>query len=65
VAGRPDTAGKAAAIDKSGISEKNLQKMAEDLPLDHSALILICLRVRGNLRLLTDLTNYYRHLSQL
>jgi uncharacterized membrane protein len=41
VAGRPDIAGEGAAADASGISEKHLQKMAEDLPLDRSALLLI------------------------
>ena len=41
VAGRPDIAGEGAAADASGISEKHLQKMAEDLPPDHSALLLI------------------------
>jgi len=40
-AGGPDIAGEATAVDTSGISEKNLQKMAEDLPSDHSALLLI------------------------
>jgi predicted double-glycine peptidase/uncharacterized membrane protein len=39
--GRPDIAGEAAAADTSGISEKHLHKMAEDLPPDHSALLLI------------------------
>jgi len=39
--GRSDTAGEAASADASGISEKNLQKMVEDLPPDHSALFLI------------------------
>jgi len=41
VAGRPDIAGEGAAADASGISEKHLQKMAEDLPPDRSALLLI------------------------
>ena len=41
LAGRPDIAAEEAALDSSGISEKNLQKMAEDLPPDHSALLLI------------------------
>jgi uncharacterized protein len=41
VAGRPDISGEAAATDTPGISEKHLQKMAEDMPPDHSALILI------------------------
>jgi predicted double-glycine peptidase len=40
-AGTPDIAGEGAAADASGISEKNLQKIAEDLPPDHSALLLI------------------------
>jgi len=40
-AGRPDIAGEGAAADASGISEKHLQKMAEDLPPDRSALLLI------------------------
>jgi predicted double-glycine peptidase/uncharacterized membrane protein len=40
-AGKPDIAGEAAAADTSGISEMHLQKMAEDLPPDHSALLLI------------------------
>jgi predicted double-glycine peptidase len=40
-AGRSDTAGEAVAADTSGISERHLQKMAEDLPPDHSALLLI------------------------
>jgi uncharacterized protein len=40
-AGRPEIAGEAAAADTSGISEKNLQMMAEDLPSDHSAVLLI------------------------
>lgn len=38
---RPDIAGEAAAVATSDISEKDLQKMAEDLPPDHSALLLI------------------------
>ena len=41
VAGRPDLAGEGAAADASGISERHLQKMAEDLPPDRSALLLI------------------------
>jgi len=41
MAGRADIADEATAVDTSGISEKNLQKMAEDLPPDHSALLLI------------------------
>jgi hypothetical protein len=41
VAGRSDIAGEGAAADASGISEKHLQKMAEDLPPDHSAFLLI------------------------
>ena len=41
VAGRPDIAGEGAAADASGISEKHLQKMAEDLPPNRSALFLI------------------------
>jgi uncharacterized membrane protein len=41
VAGRPDIAGEGAPADASGISEKHLQKMAEDLPPDRSALLLI------------------------
>jgi len=41
VAGRPDLAGEGAAADASGISERHLQKMAEDLPPGHSALLLI------------------------
>ena len=41
LAGRPDIAAEEAAPDTSGISEKNLQKMAQDLPPDHSALLLI------------------------
>jgi hypothetical protein len=40
-AGRPDIAGEGAAADASGISEKHLQKMAEDLPPNRSALFLI------------------------
>jgi predicted double-glycine peptidase/uncharacterized membrane protein len=40
-AGRPDIAGESAPADASGISEKYLQKMAEDLPPDRSALLLI------------------------
>jgi predicted double-glycine peptidase/uncharacterized membrane protein len=40
-AGRPDIAGEGAAADTSGISEMHLQKVAEDLPPDHSALLLI------------------------
>jgi uncharacterized membrane protein len=40
-AGRPDLAGEGAAADASGISERHLQKMAEDLPPDRSALLLI------------------------
>jgi uncharacterized membrane protein len=40
-AGRPDIAGEGAAADASGISEKHLQKMAEDLPPDRSAFLLI------------------------
>jgi uncharacterized protein len=36
-----DIAGETAAADTSGISEKHLQKMAEDLPPDRSALLLI------------------------
>jgi predicted double-glycine peptidase len=41
VAGRLGPAGEGAAPDPSGISEKHLQKMAEDLPPDRSALLLI------------------------
>lgn len=41
VAGRPDIAGEGAASDASGISERHLRKMAEDLPPDHSAFLLI------------------------
>lgn len=41
LAGRPDIAAKEAAPETDGISEKNLQKMADDLPPDHSALLLI------------------------
>ena len=41
VTGRPEIAGEGAVVDPSGISEKHLQKMAEDLPPDHSALLLI------------------------
>ena len=41
LAGRPDIAAEEAAPDTSGISEKNLQKMAQDLPPDHSALLLV------------------------
>jgi predicted double-glycine peptidase len=41
VTGRPAIAGEKAATDASGISEKHLQKMAEDLPPDRSALLLI------------------------
>jgi predicted double-glycine peptidase/uncharacterized membrane protein len=37
----PGIAGETAAADTSGISEKHLQKMAEDLPPDRSALFLI------------------------
>ena len=40
-AGRPDLAGEGAAADASGISERHLQKMAEELPPGHSALLLI------------------------
>jgi predicted double-glycine peptidase len=40
-AGRPDLAGEGAAADASGISERHLQKMAEDLPPDRSAFLLI------------------------
>jgi predicted double-glycine peptidase/uncharacterized membrane protein len=40
-AGRPDLAGEGAAADASGISERHLQKMAEDLPPGRSALLLI------------------------
>ncbi len=39
--GRPDIATEEATPATSGISERNLQKMAEDLPPDHSALLLI------------------------
>lgn len=41
VAGRPDIAGEGAATDTSGISEEHLQKIAEDLPPDRSAFLLI------------------------
>ena len=41
VAGKPDIAVEVAAADASGVSEKHLQKMAEDLPPDHSTLFLI------------------------
>jgi predicted double-glycine peptidase/uncharacterized membrane protein len=41
MAGRPDIAVEVAAADASGVSEKHLQKMAEDLPPGHSALLLI------------------------
>ena len=41
VAGRQGLAGEEAAPDPSGISEKHLQKMAEDLPPDRSAFLLI------------------------
>jgi uncharacterized membrane protein len=41
VAGTPAIAGEGAAADASGISEKHLQKVAEDLPPDRSALLLI------------------------
>jgi uncharacterized protein len=41
VAGTPAIAGDKDATDASGISEKHLQKMAEDLPPDRSALLLI------------------------
>ena len=41
VAGRHDLVGEGAAVDASGISERHLQKMAEDLPLDRSALLLV------------------------
>jgi len=41
MAGRSDIAREGAAADASGISEKHLQKMAEDLPPDRSALLLI------------------------
>jgi uncharacterized membrane protein len=41
LAGRPDIATEESASDGSGISEKSLQKMAEDLPPNHSALLLI------------------------
>jgi len=41
LAGRPDIAAEEAAPETYGISEKNLQKMADDLPPDHSALLLI------------------------
>jgi len=41
VAGRHDIAGEGVAADASGLSEKHLQKMAEDLPPDRSALLLI------------------------
>jgi uncharacterized protein len=41
VAGRHDIAGEGVAADASGISEKALQKMAEDLPPDRSALLLV------------------------
>jgi predicted double-glycine peptidase len=40
-AGRSDIAKEGAAADASGISEKHLQKMAEDLPPDRSALLLV------------------------
>jgi len=40
-AGKPDIAVEVAAAHASGVSEKHLQKMAEDLPPDHSALFLI------------------------
>jgi predicted double-glycine peptidase len=40
-AGRPGLVGEGAAPDPSGISEKHLQKMAEDLPPEHSALLLV------------------------
>jgi predicted double-glycine peptidase len=41
VAGRPGLAGEGAAPDALGIDEKQLQKMAEDLPPDRSALLFI------------------------
>lgn len=39
--GKPAIAGEGTAADASGISELTLQKMAEDLPPDRSALLLI------------------------
>jgi uncharacterized membrane protein len=39
--GKSEIAGEGAAADASGISEKYLQKMAEDLPPDRSALLFI------------------------